>query len=164
MSMKTLADAFYDELRDALSAEKQLVKALPKMAKNASCEKLTKALQDHLTETEEQVQRVEKAFQDTGKAAKAKTCEAMKGLITEAEDMLKEDAEPAVKDAVIIACAQKVEHYEIATYGTLCTWAKALEYDNALKLLKQNIDEEEAADEKLSQLAKAINKDALATG
>lgn len=164
MSMKTLADAFYDELRDALSAEKQLVKALPKMAKKASCEKLTAALEEHLTETQQQVGRVEQAFEDTGKSAKAKTCEAMKGLITEAEDMLKEDAEPAVKDAVIIACAQKVEHYEIATYGTLCTWAEALGYQKALKLLKQNIDEEEAADKKLTQLSRSINQDALSVG
>ncbi len=162
MSMKTLADAFYDELRDALSAEKQLVKALPKMIKKASSEKLATALQDHLEETEKQVERVEKAFDDTGKKPRAKTCEAMKGLVTEAEEMLKEEAEPAVKDAVIIACAQKVEHYEIATYGTLCTWAEALGYDQALKLLKQNIDEEEAADKKLSELAKTINQDALA--
>ncbi|WP_253159919.1 YciE/YciF ferroxidase family protein [Stieleria tagensis] len=162
--MKTLADAFYDELRDVLSAEKQLVKALPKMAKKASCEKLTAALESHLSETEKQVQRVEKAFEDTGKTARAKTCEAMKGLIAEAEDMLKEDAEPAVRDALIIACSQKVEHYEIATYGTLCTWAETLSYDGALKLLKQNIDEEESADKKLSELAKAINKDALTVG
>ncbi|TWT53826.1 hypothetical protein Pla22_14590 [Rubripirellula amarantea] len=164
MSMKTLADAFYDELRDVLSAEKQLVKALPKMIKKASCEKLVAAIESHLAETEAQVERVEKAFEETGKAARAKTCEAMKGLISEAEEMLKEEAEPAVKDAVIIACAQKVEHYEIATYGTLCTWAEALGYDNALKLLKQNIDEEETADKKLSEIAKAINKDALSVG
>jgi ferritin-like metal-binding protein YciE len=162
--MKSLADAFYDELRDALSAEKQLVKALPKMAKQASCEKLAAAIEDHLAETEKQVQRVEQAFEETGKAAKAKTCEAMKGLITEAEEMLSEEAEPAVKDAVIIACAQKVEHYEIATYGTLCSWAESLGYDHALKLLKENISEEESADKKLSQLAKGINQDALAVG
>ena len=164
MSLKTLADAFHDELRDVLSAEKQLVKALPKMIKKASCEKLTAALENHLAETEKQVERVEQAFEDTGKPARAKTCEAMKGLVTETEDMLKEDAEPAVRDALIIACAQKVEHYEIATYGTLCTWAEALGYHNALKLLKQNIDEEETADKKLSELSKAINKDALAVG
>ncbi len=164
MSMKTLADAFYDELRDVLSAEKQLVKALPKMVKNATCEKLTAALEDHLAETEKQVERVEQAFEETGKSARAKTCEAMKGLITEAESMLKEEAEPAVKDAVIIACAQKVEHYEIATYGTLCTWAEALGYKKALALLKQNINEEENADQKLSQLAIAINQDAIAVG
>ncbi|MDV6030717.1 MAG: ferritin-like domain-containing protein [Phycisphaera sp. RhM] len=164
MSMKTLADAFYDELRDVLSAEKQLVKALPKMAKKATCEKLTAAIEEHLAETEKQVERVEKAFDDTGKAARAKTCDAMKGLISEAEEMLKEDAEPAVRDALIIACSQKVEHYEIATYGTLCTWARALGYDQALKLLKQNIDEEETADKHLSELAKSINKDALTVG
>ena len=164
MSMKTLADAFYDELRDVLSAEKQLLKALPKMVKHASSEKLATALQDHLGETEKQVERVEQAFEDTGKSARAKTCEAMKGLVTEAEEMLKEEAEPAVKDAVIIACAQKVEHYEIATYGTLCTWAEALGYEGALKLLKQNIAEEESADKKLSELAKSINKDALSVG
>ena len=163
MSMKTLAEAFHDELRDILSAEKQLVKALPKMAKKASNEQLKAALESHLTETEKQVERVEQAFEETGKSARAKTCEAMKGLITECEDMLKEDAEPAVKDAMIIACGQKTEHYEISSYGTLCTWAKALGYDNALKLLKQNIDEEEAADKKLSKLAESINKDALAT-
>ncbi len=164
MPMNTLADAFYDELRDVLSAEKQLLKALPKMAKAANCEKLTAAIEEHLSETKQQVERVEHAFEDTGKAAKAKTCEAMKGLITEAEDMLKEDGEAAVKDALIIACAQKVEHYEIATYGTLCTWAKALGYDRALELLKQNIAEEEAADEKLTQLSEAINQDALTVG
>lgn len=164
MSMKTLADAFYDELRDILSAEKQLVKALPKMIKKASCEKLTAALEEHLSETEKQVERVEKSFEDTGKSARAKTCEAMKGLITEAEGMLREDAEPAVRDALIIACSQKIEHYEIATYGTLCTWAESLGYDTALKLLKQNIDEEETADKKLSEVAKAINKDALVVG
>ncbi len=164
MTMKTLADAFYDELRDVLSAEKQLLKALPKMIKKASCEKLTAALQDHLAETEKQVERVEQAFEDTGKKAKGKTCEAMKGLIVEAEEMLKEDAEPAVKDAFIIACAQKVEHYEIATYGTLCSWAESLGYESSLKLLKQNIDEEEKADKKLSELSKSINKDALAAG
>lgn len=164
MPMNTLADAFYDELRDVLSAEKQLLKALPKMAKAASCEKLTAAIEKHLAETKQQVERVEKAFDDTGKAAKAKTCEAMKGLIEETEEMLKEDAGAAVKDALIIACAQKVEHYEIATYGTLCTWADALGYTEALQLLKQNIAEEEAADEKLTQLSETINQDALAVG
>ncbi len=160
--MKTLADAFYDELRDILSAEKQLLKALPKMAKKASCTDLQQAFEDHLRETEQQVQRVEQAFEDTGKAARAKTCEAMKGLIKEAESVMEEDAEPAVMDALLIACAQKVEHYEIATYGTLCTWAEVVGYENALELLKQNIDEEEAADEKLTMLSKSINAAAQA--
>lgn len=162
MSMKTLADAFHDELRDILSAEKQLIKALPKMIKRTSSKKLAAALENHLAETERHVKRVEKAFEDTGKSARAKTCEAMKGLVTEAEEMLKEDSEAAVRDAMIIACSQKFEHYEIATYGTLCSWAESLGYSNALTLLKQNISEEEAADQKLSMLAKSINQDALA--
>ena len=161
MSMRTLADAFHDELRDVLSAEKQLVKALPKMIKAASCEKLSAALEEHLAATVLHVERVEKAFEDTGKEARVKTCEAMKGLVTEAEAMLQEDAEPAVRDALIIACSQKIEHYEIATYGTLCTWAEALDYSNALKMLKQNLDQEEKTDKKLSMLAKSINQDAL---
>lgn len=163
MALDSLADAFYDELRDVLSAEKQLTKALPKMAKKASSPDLKKAFDDHLKETERHVERVEKAFEETGKAARAKTCEAMKGLIEEGEELMKEDGEPAVKDAVMIAAAQKVEHYEIATYGTLCTWAERLGYSNALELLKQNCDEEEAADKKLSQLAKSINREAMAT-
>lgn len=164
MALTTLADAFHEELRDVLSAEKQLLKALPKMAKMASCSDLQEAFKNHLKETEQQVQRVEQAFEDTGKSPRAKTCEAMKGLIEEAESVMKEDAEPAVKDALLIACAQKVEHYEIATYGTLCTWAEALGYENALELLKQNIDEEETADEKLTMLSKSINEDALTAG
>lgn len=162
MSLENLADAFYDELRDVLSAEKQLVKALPKMAKHASHDSLRKAFEHHLRETEKQVERVEQAFTDTGKAARAKTCEAMKGLIEEAQSLLEEDAEPDVRDALLIAAAQKVEHYEIATYGTLCTWAEDLGYRSALKLLKQNISEEVEADQKLSQLAQSINREAMA--
>ena len=157
MTMESLADLFYDELRDVLSAERQLLKALPKMAKQASSEKLAQAFEDHLAETQKQVERVEKAFEDTGKAARAKECEAMKGLIEEASEMMKEKADADVMDAALIACAQKVEHYEIATYGTLCTWARKLGYSKALELLKQNIDEEEKADKLLSGLAEQVN-------
>ena len=164
MAMPTLADAFYDELRDILSAEKQLVKALPKMVKKATNAELKAALEAHLEETKQQVTRVEQAFEDTGKAAKAKTCEAMKGLVEEAEGMMQEEAAPAVMDAVLISCAQKVEHYEIASYGTLCTWAKSLGYEKALALLKQNIDEEESADKKLTSVSKKVNKEAMAAG
>lgn len=164
MPLKNLADAFHDELRDMLSAEKQLVKALPKLAKKSTDGDLKKAFEKHLKETEKHVERVEQAFDDTGKAARAKTCEAMKGLVTETESALKEDADACVKDAIIIACAQKAEHYEIATYGTLCTWAEALGYDKALQLLQQNMDDEEAADKKLTQLASKINREAVAVG
>lgn len=158
MSLNTLADLFFDELRDILSAERQLVDALPKMVKKASSDKLKKAFEKHLGETKVQVERVEQAFADTGKAARAKTCEAMKGLIKEASSMMEEVAEPEVMDAALIGCAQKVEHYEIATYGTLCTWAKLLGYTNALTLLKQNLGEEETTDKALSTLAESVNE------
>jgi len=162
MSIDTLADAFYNELRDIYSAEKQLLQALPKMAAKASSSELRQAFELHLKETEQQIDRVERAFEDTGKAARAKTCEAMKGLIEEADGTMEEDAAETVMDAMLIACAQKIEHYEIATYGTLCAWADSLGYGNALKLLKQNINEEEMTDEKLSSLAQSINKSAMA--
>lgn len=161
MALDNLNDAFYDELRDLYSAEKQLLKALPKMVQNASSSELKKAFESHLAETKDHVERVEKAFEDTGKSARVKTCEAMKGLIKEAEGLLEEEGEPEVKDAVMIAAAQKVEHYEIATYGTLCTWAEILGYKNALKNLKLNMDDEEQADKKLSEIAKLINKSAV---
>jgi ferritin-like metal-binding protein YciE len=161
MSLESLADAFLDELRDVLSAEKQLTKALPKMAKKATSPQLKKAFESHLAETETHVERVEQAFEETGKAARAKTCEAMKGLLKEGSELMEEDASPEVMDALLIAAAQKVEHYEIATYGTLCTWAETLGYTKALKLLKQNIAQEEAADKKLSQIAETVNANAV---
>ena len=162
MALDSLADAFYDELRDVLSAEKQALKAMPKMRKAASCEELKAAFEQHLAETEAQVQRVQDAFEETGKSARAKSCEAMKGLIEETQEMLAEEANAAVKDAVIISCAQKQEHYEIASYGTLCTWAEVLGYSKALNLLKENLAEEEATDEKLTSLAHSINREAAA--
>lgn len=163
MAMNSLADAFYDELRDIYHAEKQLLKALPKMVKKATSEDLTKAFQEHLEETKQHVERAEKAFEETGKAARAKKCEAMAGLIEEASEEMKEDADPDVMDAMLIALAQKVEHYEIATYGTLCTWAKQLGYTNAHSLLGENLNDEEQADKKLTKLAKKkINAAALA--
>jgi ferritin-like metal-binding protein YciE len=137
--LETLADAFYSELQDMYSAEQQLAKALPKLSKRASCKKLNKALNDHLEQTKKQVERVAQAFEETGKAAKAKKCEAMAGLLREAEEMMAEATDPDVADAVLIGLAQKVEHYEIATYGTLCTWAELLGYSAAKKLLGQNL-------------------------
>ncbi len=158
MSLDTLADAFYDELCDIYHAEKQLVKALPKMVKTASNPKLAEAFKAHLVETENHVVRVEAAFEDTGKAPKAKKCEAMAGLIEEAKSMMEEEAEPDVMDAILISCAQKVEHYEIASYGTLCTWASQLGYKNAKASLGDNIADEEAADKKLTTISKTVNK------
>lgn len=162
MPLNDLADLFHDELRDILSAERQLLEALPKMAHKASSDDLRQAFEKHLEQTRVQVSRVEQAFADTGKSARAKTCEAMKGLIKEASSMMEEKAAAEVMDAALIACAQKVEHYEIATYGTLCTWAKLLGYSDALELLKQNLNEEEETDEALSVLAETVNSEAQA--
>jgi ferritin-like metal-binding protein YciE len=161
MSVESLADAFYHELRDMLSAEKQLTAALKKLAENATDPRLQEAFQMHLEETEAQVERIEQAFEETGKAARAKTCKAMKGLLAEGEELLEKEDPSPVRDAMLIACAQKVEHYEIATYGTLCTWAKLLGYDNALQLLKQTIEEEKVTDEKLTELAESINHESV---
>jgi ferritin-like metal-binding protein YciE len=162
MSLETLADAFYDELCDIYHAEKQLLKALPKMAKAASSPKLAKAFEAHLEETEDQITRCEAAFEETGKAPKAKKCEAMEGLIEEANSMMEEDAYPEVMDAILIGCAQKVEHYEIATYGTLCTWAEQLGFKKAKTALGKNLGEEEATDKKLTTLSRSVNKMATA--
>jgi ferritin-like metal-binding protein YciE len=155
--LETLADAFHAELQDIYSAEQQLVKAFPKMLKKASCEKLSHALTEHLEQTKLHVDRVASAFEETGKTAKAKKCEAMAGLIKEVEETMDQESDSDVGDAILIGLAQKVEHYEIATYGTLCTWAEQLGYTNAKKLLGQNMDDEEKADKMLSKLSKNVN-------
>lgn len=162
MSLNTLGDAFVDELRDVLSAEKQLVRALPKMAKGATSDQLRAAIETHLEETKTHVERVEAAFESIDLKPRSKKCEAMDGLLEEGSAILEEEAAPEVLDALIIAAAQKVEHYEIATYGTLCTWAKILGYGAALKLLKQNLAEEEAADQKLTEISNTVNQAAAA--
>ncbi len=162
MPLNDLSDLFHDELRDILSAERQLISAMPKMAKMASSQQLKKAFEMHLEQTLTQATRVEQAFEETGKVARAKTCEAMKGLIKEASSMMDADAVPEVMDAALIACAQKIEHYEIASYGTLCTWAKLLGYSDALELLKLNLNEEEETDEALSVIAETVNSEAQA--
>jgi ferritin-like metal-binding protein YciE len=160
--MSTLADAFYEELQDIYGAEKQLLRALPKMVKQATSDELKNAFEEHLEQTKAQVKRIEQAFEETGKSAKSKKCEAMAGLIKEAEETMKEDMEDEVADAVLVGMAQKVEHYEIATYGTLCTWAKALGYSSAKKLLGQNLDEEETTDKLLTKLSSRVNSHANA--
>lgn len=163
MAMENLQKLFVDELRDVLSAEKQLVKALPKMAKAASSEKLSRGFEKHLKETEGHVTRLEQVFESIDETARAKTCKAMQGLVEEGAEIIEEDAEPDVKDAALIAAAQKVEHYEIATYGTLVTWAELLGHKKASKLLGQTLDEEKTTDQKLTELAEAgINSEAMA--
>ena len=153
MKIDSLDILLEEELKDIYSAEKQLLKALPKMAKKASSDELRAALEEHLTVTEGQVTRLEEVFEVLGKTAKAKTCKAMQGLIEEATELMEEDADDAVLDAGLIAAAQKVEHYEIASYGTVRTWAKLCGEENAAELLQETLDEETEADQKLTELA-----------
>jgi Uncharacterized protein conserved in bacteria len=162
MPLQSLENAFVDELRDILSAERQLVKALPQMAKGASSDELRMAIEQHLEETKTHVERLEDVFRSLELSPRAKKCEAMEGLVEEGSSLLEENAAPEVLDALIIAAAQKVEHYEIATYGTLCTWAKLLGHETALKLLKQTLNEEEETDLKLTNIAIHVNESAMA--
>ncbi len=158
-----LRDLFVDELKDIYWAEKALVKALPKMIKNASSEELITALKGHLEVTQKQVTRVEQVFEAIGEKAEAKKCEAMEGLIKEAEEIMESTEVGVVRDAGIISAGQKVEHYEIATYGTLCSFAKTLGEDKAASLLAETLSEEKEADEKLTEIAEStINVEAAA--
>lgn len=158
----SMDDLLIDQLQDLYDAEKQLVKALPKVAKAASSPDLKRAVEQHLAETKEQVTRLEQVFELLGKKAKKKPCEAMKGLIAEGEEVLSAKGDPDVKDAAIIAACQRIEHYEIASYGTARTFAQHLGLDRAARLLQQTLDEEGAADKKLTQIAEAhINVKAM---
>src|SRR3954471_6269454 len=140
-----LHELFLDELADVYNAEQQLTKALPKLAKAAESDELREALEQHLEETEEHISRLDQVAEALDETIKRKTCKAMKGLIEEGEDIMKEQKDSSALDAGIIAAAQKVEHYEIASYGTLCAWAEQMGHDEALKLLKQTEEEESAA-------------------
>jgi ferritin-like metal-binding protein YciE len=159
--MATLEDLYEDLLKDLYSAEKQLVKALPKMAKNAESPDLQKAFQEHLGQTEQHVERIERIFSNLEGSPRGKKCVGMEGLIAEGDELLKEDVDPDVLDAGLIAAAQKVEHYEIAGYGTARAWAEKIGDNNAVRLLQQTLDEESMANEKLTQLAEShINMEA----
>jgi ferritin-like metal-binding protein YciE len=157
MSAANLEELFVHELRDVLDAEKQILKALPKMARAAESENLKAAFEEHKAVTEQQVERLEKIFESLGKAARGKHCPGMEGLLTEGEEMIKEQEKGPVLDAAMIGSAQKVEHYEIAAYGTLATYAKLLQMEEAVDLLGQTLDEEKETDEKLNQIASEIN-------
>jgi ferritin-like metal-binding protein YciE len=151
----TLESILIDELRDIYHAERQLVRALPKLAKAATSPDLREALESHLAETEEQVSRVEQAFEMLNESAKAKTCPGMMGIVEEGSELIKEHEKGAALDAGIIAGAQRAEHYEIAAYGSVMAWAKALGHDDVAELLSASLEEEKAADEKLTELAEA---------
>jgi ferritin-like metal-binding protein YciE len=163
--MESLEDLMRDELKDIYDAEKQLTKALPKLAKKASNDQLREAVEQHLQETEGHIERLEQIFEQLGMPAKGKKCEGMKHLIEEGNAMIGEVDEDSTRDAVIIASAQKVEHYEIASYGTLRTWATLLGKNDAAALLEETLEEEKEADQKLTSIAEsAVNEAAAAQG
>jgi ferritin-like metal-binding protein YciE len=162
--MKTLHDAFVDELRDAYDAEKQLTKALPKMAKAASSPKLRAAFESHLEETRGHVTRLEEVFASLDEKARGKHCDGIEGIIEEGKSVMEEDFDDATMDACLIAGGQRAEHYEMAAYGSLIAWARVMDHTNAADLLQETLDEEKAADEKLSSLAEGgINQEAADT-
>jgi ferritin-like metal-binding protein YciE len=162
MPVKSVQDLLLNELRDLYDAEKQLVKALPKVAKAASSEQLRQAIQEHLEETKSQVERLEDAFARLDTPARGKRCEAMRGLVEEASQMMEEIKTPQVLDVALIAGAQKVEHYEIAGYGSARALADACGHQEVAQLLEETLEEEKAADQKLNQIALSqVNRAAL---
>jgi len=162
MNLETLKELYINELRDLYNAENQLIKALPKMAKAASSDELKDAFEKHLEQTKSHVERLEEVFEDIGEKPKGKTCRAMKGLIEEGSEILQEDGEESVIDAGIIVAAQKVEHYEIAGYGSVRTFAQLLGKDRSAELLQTTLEEESEANELLNKLAEDIvNPEAL---
>ena len=157
----TLNDAFLDELRDAYDAEKQVLKALPKMVKAATSSELRAAFSSHLEETKNQVARLEQSFAALGEKVRGKHCDGVAGIIEEGKSVMEEDFDDQTMDACLIAAGQRVEHYEMAAYGTLVAWARALGHDDVASLLEENLDEEKAADEKLTAIAEGgVNQDA----
>jgi len=153
--LTNLYDALVDEICDLYSAEKQLVKALPKMAKAASSDDLREAIEHHLEETENQIGRLEQIFDLLDEKPRAKHCAGIAGIIEEGADVLKQDTEDSVLDACIIAAAQRAEHYEMAAYGTVAAWAEALDLPAVAQLLRDTLDEEKAADKMLTELAES---------
>lgn len=155
MKLETLRDLMIEEVADIYDAEHQIIEALPKMKKAAHADKLKQSFQEHLDVTRQQVTRLEQVFELLDEKPHRKTCKAMKGLIKEGEEMIEEDADKDVKDAGLIASAQRVEHYEIAAYGTVMAYAKQLGLDQAIKLLSQTLEEEKKTDVNLSKLAES---------
>ena len=159
MQLKTLEDLFIHELKDLYNAENQITKALPKMAKAASSPELKAAFEEHLEQTRGQIARLDQVFEKLGRASSGVVCKAMKGLVEEGEEMVSEEADPDVKDAGLIAAAQRVEHYEMAGYGTARTFAQQLGHTEVANLLQQTLDEEGETDKKLTKLAESrVNK------
>ncbi len=161
MKITSLEDLMIEQLRDLYSAETQLVKALPKMAKSATSAELRAGFQEHLEQTKGHVQRLEQIFDQLGAKAKGKKCAAMEGLVEEGKELMDEDIAGAVLDAGLICAAQKVEHYEIASYGCVVTWARQLDEEEIADLLQKTLDEEKETNERLTQLAEStVNAEA----
>jgi ferritin-like metal-binding protein YciE len=157
----TLHDAFVDELRDLYDAEKQLTKALPKLAKASTSEQLREAFESHLEETRGHIERLEQVFESLDEKVRGKHCDGIAGIIEEGKSIMEEELDEAAMDACLIAAGQRAEHYEIGAYGTVIAWAKAMGHDEAVSLLTENLNEEKAADKKLTSLAEGgINQQA----
>jgi ferritin-like metal-binding protein YciE len=163
MEIDSLQKLYVDELKDLYSAEKQLLQALPRMAKKASNPQLRQSFEEHLEVTRMQVERLDKIFERLERSPRGKKCKGMEGLIEEGKEMMEEDMEPEVRDAALISAAQRIEHYEIAGYGTVRTYARLLGEEEDARLLQKTLDEEGETDKKLTQLAESsINVEALA--
>ncbi len=160
MEINSLRELYIEQLRDLYDAENQLIKALPKMAKQASSDELREGIEEHLEQTRGQAERLEQIFEQLGEKPKGKKCKGMQGLIEEGNETLEEDTEEDTKDAAIIAAAQRVEHYEISGYGTARTYANLLGENEAAELLEETLNEEKETDQKLTQLAEEINVEA----
>jgi ferritin-like metal-binding protein YciE len=161
MEIDTLRKLYVEELKDLYSAEKQILQALPRMAKKATNPQLKAGFEEHARQTEEQVKRLDRIFEGLGKSPRGKKCKGMEGLIEEGKEIMQEDMDEDTRDAGLIAAAQKVEHYEMAGYGTVRTYAQLLGETEAAKLLQTTLDEEGMTDKKLTQLAEAINVEAM---
>jgi ferritin-like metal-binding protein YciE len=164
MEHQALKELYVDELKDIYNAENQLVKALPKLAKAANSEELRTGFEEHLEQTRGHVQRLEQIFKQLGEKPSGKKCKGMEGLVAEGQEMMEEDFEDDVMDAALISAAQRVEHYEIAAYGTVRTYAELLGEDTAAQLLEQTLEEEKETDQKLTDMAGEINVKALGEG
>ena len=161
MKTKTLKDVYVDELRDLYNAEQQLIKAIPKMAKASTSEELRKGFEEHLEQTKGHASRLEQVLQALGESVKGKKCKGMEGIVAEGGEVMSEDYEGAVMDAALITAAQRVEHYEIAAYGSVHAFATLMEETEAAGLLEQTLEEEKETDEKLSELSEQINSQAF---
>ncbi|MCU1307890.1 MAG: hypothetical protein JWN45_2585 [Acidobacteriaceae bacterium] len=161
MKIESLQELFIDELKDLYSAENQIIKALPKMIKNSNSDELRSAFEEHLEQTKGHVERLDQIFDELDATARGKKCKGMEGLLEEGKELMEEDVEPEVLDAGLISAAQRVEHYEIAAYGTVRTYAELLEMDNAVNLLQQTLDEEKETDRKLTSIAESVNVEAV---